>query len=179
MAIDGPYKGFKSKSPISTDGSREIVRIYRKFHPNQVELYTLSKTHERVKRQKYVDIASKKHIKWLLILDSDEFLTTLDSKKFIKELVKTEKECEPGYTFGVSMLDTHQNNYRCFRPRLWYRPELIHYKDRHSEFDAKKLRDIPRDIIEITHSHSCRPEKRQEQQQDYVYRLAVLEQQYC
>jgi hypothetical protein len=178
FAIDGRYKGFNSKSPLSTDGSREVVRTWRRYHPKAVYLYDYPNLYEWQKRQKYVDIVSRKNIDWLLVLDSDEFISVFNQKLFFKELNSIEKlnqDGEMGSIYGIRMYDVEQN-YRVFRPRLWFRPEKIGYKDKHNQFTAKKIMDdISADAIQITHYHGCRSQKRQEQQKDYEYRLESLE----
>jgi hypothetical protein len=181
IAIDGPYKGFKSKSPKkSTDGSREIIRVFKSYSPNSVYLYDYPNLNERCKRQKYVDIAGRKNIDWLLILDSDEYLSTFNAKLFFKALKWIEQENEDnneeeGSTYGILMYDVEQH-YSGFRPRLWYRPKKISYNETHYQFTARKVRNIQPDAIQITHCHQvCRPQKRHEQQLDYEYRLPTLE----
>jgi hypothetical protein len=180
IAIDGIYKGFRSKSLLSTDGSREIVRTWRWYSPNSVYLYDYPNLDERHKRQKYVDIASRKNINWLLILDSDEYLSLFNTRIFFKELrwieLENEGKTEEGSIYGIHMYDAEQK-YRGFRPRLWYRPRKIGYNGKHNKFTgAKKVRDIEVEAIQITHCHkACRPEKRQELQLDYESRLPALE----
>jgi hypothetical protein len=179
IAIDGVYKGFRGKTALSNDGSRDIVKTYKKYHPEQVELHDFPARTERLKRQRYVHYCALRKITWLLVMDSDEYLSLFNTRNFFKELRWIELENEgnqDGSIYGIHMYDVEQK-YRGYRPRLWYRPEKIGYNGKHNQFiGAKKVRNIEPEAIQITHCHqACRPQKRQELQLDYESRLPALE----
>lgn len=187
IAVDGKYKGFgKSRgSKLSDDGSREIIEKWGKrfgFYDNKVAMAYCAGVPEFSKRQMYVDVAAWCNADFLLILDSDEYIKArwghfMEELKLIKELAK-----EDGKICNVAMLDVEQQDYKPMRPRLWYRPEQFFYDDKHNQISRRDRKatgikfDISTELIEIIHSKKdCRSQIRQEQQQDYEYRLEGLE----
>lgn len=154
LAIDGVYKGYPAKNPLSEDGSRELVLDFKQQYPNSVELYDFPHLHERFKRQKYVDIAASQNIPWLIILDSDEYIECKNPQHFLDEL----KLIEDVWVDREKVLADHDAKFiiippvsnvyqiKCVdldglgyvvnaapRPRLWYRPQDMMYT-KHSFF---------------------------------------------
>src|SRR5688500_2664503 len=70
LALDGPYRGYPAKNDLSKDGSREIIYDFQKqYGKDKIELYTFVDLQERHKRQRYIDIAAKQNIPFVIILD--------------------------------------------------------------------------------------------------------------
>ena len=157
LAIDGVYKGYPNDHKLSEDGSREIIEQYITKYPLHIELYDYPNLHERFKRQKYVDIAAKQHIPWLLILDSDEWVDIKKGRveKFIRELKKIADEWydtnienplpmqRVGNVCQVSCIDVQDTDtgvppyFQMLRPRLWYRPQDVVYTTKHYWFKRR------------------------------------------
>lgn len=154
IAIDGVYKGYPAKNPLSEDGSRELVNDFKRQYPNSVELYDYPGLHERFKRQKYVDIAASQNIPFLLILDSDEYIECKNTANFLDELKliqdvwidrdKVIADHDSKFTIIPHVTNAYQ--IKCAdldglgyvinaasRPRLWYRPQDMMYT-KHSFF---------------------------------------------
>jgi hypothetical protein len=188
ILIDGKYKGFNSSSRLSGDYSRLVISKYRELHPDKIELHDAPNLPEWQKRQKYVDIAGQyKKILFLLIIDSDEYIHTIRWRELAQELKKIMKDYPPddyAGMFDVAMYDVEQG-YRGFRPRLWYMPAKMQYHEKHNHFRTVSEaqthspilgQQIRGSCLEIYHcKEGCRAQKRQEQQQDYEYRLEALE----
>lgn len=157
LAIDGKYKGYPIAHDLSEDGSRELVQDYIKKYPGHIELFDYPNEHERFKRQRYVNIAAQQEIPWLLILDSDEWVQIPKVEKFIKELKRIE---EMWYDTNIeNTLPTQRvgnvTTVMCIElgeesnlpiqakmiPRLWYRPQDMHYTTKHYWFARKE--DLP------------------------------------
>jgi len=192
IMIDGIFKGYPDNKPLSYDGSRELIRSYQdRYGEDKIDLYNYPQLHERKKRQKYVDIAAKQQIKFVLILDSDEYVQVKSSVDFLSELRSIEKkwkisnEVQPwhtpriGNTINVQCLDNvpgmNIDSYQS-RPRLWYRPGDMHYTDRHYWWKRKdqvieKGQNFEMALqyqsltfsnnLTILHDHSCRSEDRE------------------
>lgn len=156
IAVDGRYKGYPIDHDLSEDGSREIIEDYRERFPENVSLWDYPNLHERFKRQKYVDIAARESIPYLLILDSDEWIEVARVDKLIKELKHIEEEwydtnienpipvMRVGNVCNVKCIDRGEDNipfHMVPRPRLWYRPQDMHYTTKHYWFARKE--DIP------------------------------------
>jgi len=157
IAIDGKYKGYPAKNDLSEDGSREVIQEFKEqqYPPNAIELFDFPNLHERFKRQKYVDIAAKQQIPFLLILDSDEHIECksvpdfLDELKMIQDVwVDREKVLAAEKYKMMKIIPRVSNVYqiKCVdldhlgyvinaasRPRLWYRPQDMMYT-KHSFF---------------------------------------------
>jgi hypothetical protein len=188
ILVDGKYKGFNSKSRLSGDYSRLLISKYREIYPDKIHLCDAPNLLEWQKRQKYVNVAAKHKIPFLLVMDSDEYIApAVRWRELGRELNQIMRDYPNGAgMFDVSMLDMEQN-YRCYRPRLWYMPERMRYNEKHNQFRvvAEEVQPgrtltlgqmIRGSSIELYHCHQgCRPQKRHEQQLDYEYRLPTLE----
>lgn len=214
LMIDGKYKGYPIDHDLSEDGSRELVQEYIKRYPGHIELFDYPNEHERFKRQRYVNIAAMQEIPWLLILDSDEWIQIPRVEKFIKELKRIEEEWEEtnldpslptqrvGNVCQVMLVELGEAGFPVQTkgtPRLWYRPQDMHYTTKHYWFARKE--DIPdpndaktfrQDNLTVTlnpkykslsihnaciwHTHQYRDEDRERRREYYEYeRLPVLE----
>src|SRR5687768_11039841 len=208
LAIDGKYSGYPAKNALSNDGSRDIVDNYSQMYEGQVELYDYPNLLERQKRQKYVDIAAKQNIPFLFIIDSDEYVESRDPESFIDELkdIETEwklnnkiKTYEINGTLPVGGLPLLSNVHQitsidlnelgypfniAARPRLWYRPQDVHYTTKHYYFkrrdesgDNKSLGEMINNSDKyksynlknmiIYHDHNERSEEREIKRQYY------------
>jgi hypothetical protein len=165
IAIDGVYIGYPDKSPLSDDGSRELVRSYQdRYGKERIELWDFPSLHERFKRQKYVDIASRQGIPFLFILDSDEYVECKSPADFLDELRAIDREWhrreeifkdktipQPdgkatmphiSNVHSVKFIDLTDQGYIINvtpRPRLWYHPGDMEYKGRHYHFGPKRI----------------------------------------
>lgn len=154
LACDGVYTGYPSDHHLSEDGSRQIIEDFIKQYPTHIELRDYSNLLERVKRQRYVDLAASQGIPWLLIMDSDEYVQIIKPKAFIEELVYCESKWKEtnltpppgtkskvGNVFMVKSIDVDNNtgipSAIHNRPRLWYRPEDMYYTTKHYYFARK------------------------------------------
>ncbi len=186
IAIDGRYRGYDESKPdiseyrTSTDGSYQLIEQYAKKFPT-VNTVTPVTFDEREKRQKYVDIASMLDRDFILIIDSDEWFEVLYWEKLLTELDNIIKyRVNTGVdnnVFSVHYVDVGNNNQPQYRKRLWYRPELMQYGDRHWKFNIRgEVRPFSSNIIQIWHDPAgCRSVERQELQRDYEARLGYLE----
>jgi len=186
IAIDGRYYGYPSKSYLSTDGSRELIQ---QSYPNTiVELYDFPNLPEWQKRQKYVDIVAKQHIPFLLIIDSDEWFEPRPKWEKLKQQLNYIMKYEPdnGNIYSIKCVDLDVdifgNQYTGLRPRLWFKPEEVEYKEKHYMFhkrqgvDNKKpfraSKTIPSDIIQMFHNPTdSRTPKRLKKRLMYEKRL--------
>jgi hypothetical protein len=158
LACDGVYKGYPIDHPLSEDGSRQIIQTLQEEHgPDKIELYDFPNLHERFKRQKYVDIAAKQEIPFLLIVDADERVECKNIPAFLDELkmiqdvwVDREKVLLAANRDNDKMIPYASNVYHikfadldglgyiinaASRPRLWFRPQDMRYTT-HSFFRA-------------------------------------------
>jgi hypothetical protein len=189
IAIDGRYRGYDESKPDiseyrrSTDGSYELIEQYANKFPT-VNTVTPVTFDEREKRQKYVDIASMLGCNFILIINSDEWFEVLYWEKLLSELENIILKYKENVgvdnnnnnVFSVHRVDVGNNNQPQYRKRLWYRPELMQYGDRHWKFNIRgEVRPFSSDIIQIWHDPAgCRSAERQKLQRDYESRLGYL-----
>ncbi len=215
IAIDGKYKGYPIDHDLSEDGSRELIQEYiQRYSDLHIQLFDYPNLHERFKRQKYVNIAASQEIPWLLILDSDEYLQVSRVDKLIKELKHIEEEWHDtnienplpvqrvGNVCQVMCFDIGESGlpgHSVARPRLWYRPQDMHYTTKHYWFARKdevpdptktenfrqdnlsvifnsKYKSLSVNNMVIWHSHENRTEDREMRRRYYEFeRLPKLE----
>jgi hypothetical protein len=126
--VDGRFPMYPGTSELSTDGSREIVKQY----PN-AELADCFGD-EVEKRNRYLELAARDGIKYVLIIDADEWLSYKDWQLF-------RKECESLATpsiYRMFAFDGVEGFYR--QPRLVHHPELFEYFLSHCVFRFKPTR---------------------------------------
>ena len=214
IAIDGKYRGYPIDHDLSEDGSREYIMQYIMQYPDKIGLIDYPNQHERFKRQQYVDIAAQQGIPWLLILDSDEWIEVKRVEKFIQELKRIETEWHDtnidnplptqrvGNVCQVMSIDVTESGlpgHMVARPRLWYRPQDMHYTTKHYWFARKedvpnpdetsnyrqdnnalifnsKYKSLSINNMVIWHSHEERTEDREKRRRLYEFeRLPKLE----
>ena len=187
IGIDGKYRGYDQEgSAGSKDGSYELIEWLRKQNKIEVINTTTPVTfNERDKRQKYIDVAADRGLTFCLILDSDESLKVNWKAFFEEELTKIVESNYTNNIYTVKCTDLDIDGkggwYVGYRPRLWYKPELMHYTTRHSLFESKIPMKGPRravsdNVIEIYHSQTqCRSSDRISKQKDYELQLEALE----
>lgn len=181
-AVDGVYRGFPAKAPLSTDGSRELIEAFSNKHPFRISRRDAPNLDERVKRQMYVTMATMVRADFLLILDADEWVECQDWPAFWQELYAIKNTGFRSNIFGVRMLDYLNDGKTLeqdsFRPRLWYRPEEISYTDTHWSFarvkdsyissrNALGMQEKLQSPLVIRHDHCCNDDKREDQRHDY------------
>jgi len=215
LAVDGKYKGYPIDHDLSEDGSRELIMDYARRYPGLVQLYDYPNDHERFKRQKYVNLAAEQEIPWLFILDSDEWIQVPKVERFIKELKRIEEDWyetnienalptqRVGNVVTVMCVELGQDSGLPVQtkgvPRLWYRPQDMHYTTKHYWFARKedipdpnktenfrqdnlslilgaKYKSLSVSNIVIWHSHQDRDDDREKRRKYYEYeRLPKLE----
>jgi len=214
IAIDGKYKGYPIDHDLSEDGSREVIQDYISKYPGHIELFDYPNDHERFKRQRYVNIAAQQEIPWLLILDSDEWIQIPKVERFIRELKRIEEEWHDTNIENVLPTQRVGNvvQIMCVElsgealpintkpiPRLWYRPQDMHYTTKHYWFARKedipdpnkvdnyrqdnlavilnpKYKSLSVNSAVIWHSHQDRDEDRENRRRYYEFeRLPALE----
>jgi hypothetical protein len=219
LCLDGKYRGYPIDHDLSEDGSRELILDYAKRYPGLVELYDFPNLHERFKRQRYVNLAAQQEIPYIIIMDSDEWIQIARVEKFIKELKHIEEEWHDtnidnplpvqrvGNVCQVPCVDVAINDstgkpmpgHMMARPRLWYRPQDMHYTTKHYWFARKdevpnpdatanfrqdnldiifnsKYKSLSVSNIVMWHSHQNRTEDRENRRRYYEFeRLPKLE----
>lgn len=194
IAIDGRYKGYPDKSPLSTDGSRDIIRAYQdKYGESKISLHDYPNLLERRKRQKYIDISESLEASFLLIVDSDDWVECRRPIDFLSDLRRFEKEWKfsnetvpwqlprIGNIINVPLSNNGSPNLVDI-PRLWYRPQDMEYTGRHYWF-KRKDQDIPAkgmnfeqafqykalrcESIIMKHDHYCKSAERNEKRKIY------------
>lgn len=201
IAIDGLCKGFdnndnndnNNNNIKSTDGSYELIEWFKKQKNTIKVINTVTPTvmSERDKRQMYVDIAAKQKIDFLLIVDCDEYFHVINWKKLFEELETIKNSHKKGGVFSIfsTNVDTSGTKQKYsatgYWPRLWYRPEQMHYTTAHNRFKRRdsddirtgdSIRELSDEIIEMHHNPTdCRPAERLEKRRHYKSILGVLE----
>jgi hypothetical protein len=158
LCLDGKYAGYPERAPLSTDGSREVVFDYQeRYGKDKFQLFDFPNLQERYKRQKYVDLAADQGYKFLLIIDSDEFVVCKKPAELVEEISaidtmwhrrKAIDNQPPGtppisgiekipHIANVHMVRGVEANNEGYivnfaqRPRLWHRPQEMHYTTKH------------------------------------------------
>lgn len=203
FGIDGRYFGYGDKwekdyehwptFALSTDGSRRVLDWFRnsQYAIKVVQEHVKKPIPERQKRQMYVDMAAEEGCDAILIIDADEYFEPrVKWKKLALELERIRTyNLHKGNVFCIKCVDLDNdgagNQYKGPRPRIWFNPQDMEYKDRHYKFGRKDSDDpatgyhvgtLPEDIIQIYHNpKDCRSESRLEKQRDYESRLSNLE----
>lgn len=136
-AVDGRFKNFKGKEPLSTDGSREYLQTFK-----HIQLIDAPDLEEVDKRNVYLRACKED---FLLRIDSDEWLEG-DWSEFRKEISNKVKE-ENGLGYYLLMHDLARKDtayYEKERAGEWkhwqcvgyFQPHRIKYKHSHDWFEA-------------------------------------------
>lgn len=138
ITIDGKFKEFEGDYGISIDGSREVVESF----PN-TRYYCYPNITEIEKRNKYLEIAAKLGIDFLIVIDSDEY-AVIDKEELRRNLffIKTGKELSESCNefipevYGVKMFDEQYEKQNMiierYNERLLYKPGYLRYSAIHS-----------------------------------------------
>lgn len=127
---------------------------------------------EGQKRNLYLYICKEFGIDWLLILDSDEYVTiTGDFRKSMMDILDTERN---HYVYDI-MARRNPADYVKYdpRPRLWYEPWNMRYKECHccySRVDGK-IRKSERPCVEgivMEHDKDLRSKKHNSDWKQFV-----------
>lgn len=151
LAIDGAFpficdlhKKDENFSPLSTDGSREVLQEFadqqRKDNGSRAIKVIIDNcvANEFTKRNRYLEICSWFEFKGLIILDSDEYFDFVGIEQWIKfkenwkqAVIKTEGDHN---VFGLNtVVDLYGRTVPY--PRLWYNPfEMRYHKYSHYKF---------------------------------------------
>lgn len=156
--IDGRFFAHRGE-PLSTDGSREIVNSF-----DRVVTLDLPDLTEAQKRNGYLWLSKKYDIEWLLILDSDEYVTVFGDWKY--DALQKKDLVHNHYIYDIQSRRFPADYVKYDpRPRLWYDPEGFEYTSCHCCYHRKdnKQRLSERPIVDnifIEHDKSLRSEQR-------------------
>ena len=125
IIIDGKFALNPSKQELSDRGLREGILSYE-----NVILLDYPNLSEPEKRQKYLD---NNPCKYLIIIDSDEFIISADWDKFYNKI----QELEDGIHHIMFKVD--DNDGATSYPRLWVNPQDWKYVKCHNIFKNDKL----------------------------------------
>lgn len=156
VCVDGRFKHYRADTPLSDDGSRELVKSY-----DNAVLIDVPDAYEIEKRTAYIDFCRKRFnnfepIDYLLIIDSDEYVFEYDEKIWEKELTDINVGDTPYHQYNVFavMLEINSGKYQhivhefvkgnppqvsrerqfAHSPRLWHRPYEMEYNVTHYNF---------------------------------------------
>jgi hypothetical protein len=137
ICIDGKFSHYPSKSLLSTDGSREVVKSF-----SNAKLVDFPNQYEHVKRQKYCELCGKYNVDVLIIADSDEYVIKGSSfEKFRVNLqrivIERDKGRFPVYDIQEQTWGSYGDQFQR-KPRVWYKAQDMHYiQGRHFVFRHK------------------------------------------
>ena len=162
--------------------------------------------HERFKRDSYLKIAASQSIKFIAIVDSDEWVQSHNPAELLDEIraidiawherEKLDKEQYPpianinqvpkiSNVHMINCVDKDNDGYivnAVQRPRLWYRPQDMHYTTKHYYWVSKQVPEASEGIegnkrvlaqtavglksfvihnLQMFHSHDMRSEDRE------------------
>jgi len=138
ITIDGKFKEFDEDYDVSIDGSREVVESY----PN-TKYYCYPNITEIEKRNKYLEIAAKFGIDFLIVIDSDEY-AVIDKEEMRRNLrfIKAGKELSEACNqfipevYGIKMFEEQYEKQNIiverYNERLLYKPGYLRYSAIHS-----------------------------------------------
>ena len=124
IIIDGKYKLNPNKQELSDKSLREAILNY----PN-ITLIDSPNLMEHEKRQKYLNTDKK----YLIIIDSDEFIISADWEKFYDRIQSLEQGIHHVF------FQTDNNGGVSTYPRLWVNPKDWEYVRCHNIFKNNKL----------------------------------------
>lgn len=176
VTYDGRYKDFEYPCDLSDDGTREIAQSF----PN-IKLVDAGGLTEVAKRNKYFEDFDPTKYKFLLAMDSDEYI-----KKGWEELLIELDELYDKYVDGDNPLAfyvqvfTPHNNIFDPRPRFWINAQNIIMGPRHYQYYNKKNRlllPIVDDVksVKILHDYKLRYPSYIDLSMEYKKRLVASE----
>jgi len=121
------------KYPLSTDGSREVVKSYKSDNAILLDAPDLR---ESEKREFYIDVARQYQVDCILTLDSDEYVWYAEWEKFRRDAFNKMVVRDRGL-WNIYNIDTREDRSFMPRPRLWYKPWELNYGLTHYEFYRK------------------------------------------
>lgn len=161
--VDGRWKSYPGKTPLSEDGARELIQ---KSH--DCILIDNPDLQEYQKRNKYIELAKKLGFDYCLVLDSDEYLAYLDYDEFVSNLGEN-------LTYTIPQLDENDGINR-YNLRL-HSTKCYHY-DRHNSlwFDLNPVDLSKNPIINgvlVEHDKQFRDKKRETINQIYYEKYQI------
>lgn len=134
LMIDGRFFAHRGE-PLSTDGSRELMNSY----DNIISL-DLPDLTEAQKRNGYLWLCKEHNIEWLLILDSDEYVTTFGDWKY--DVLHKMDLVHNHYIYDIQSRRFPADYVKYDpRPRLWYDPEGFEYTTCHCCYHRKDKKE--------------------------------------
>ncbi len=179
FCVDGRFLGFDYPTPLSTDGSRELVMEYE----NTV-LIDAPDLKEINKRQIYLDKTKEHDIDLLLVLDSDEF-AECDNWSLFEEYCRSEYKINNKQTtqFGVLVenANTYGRNQFDPRPRIFANPWDIKHTDHRTFVTKSNSRPVGTTCViegagfKLRHNYTLRHESYNELRLSYQKQLVESE----
>lgn len=178
------FIGFPVEIPESFERTRKLVHrlhnrglmppmIFDRF-PTINHFYNYEYKREWQLRQEVLHICEMRRPDFLLIIDSDEYLTG-NFEEFDRNITKAKKEFPDDNVFGINC--TYQGGWQHF-PRLWRNPHNMMYKFSHYRFINKgelnhyyddyedPIRKVV-DGVKIIHDHDLRTEEQNKASREY------------
>jgi len=132
--VDGRYEGFQSDHDVSQDNTEDLLKSY----PNVV--YDKFGFNTQInKRNRYLELADKDKMDFLMVLDTDDYLHKAKIyqkwNKFYKQLEKRKDELLFNMLFWMN--PTHAKNWNQYQDNTWvsytrvYNPSRIRYAITH------------------------------------------------
>jgi hypothetical protein len=203
IGVDGKFYGYGSEAVKSTDGSYELIEEFKKREEQRIKVIntvTPTPMREREKRQLYVDIAAKIGCEFLIVIDADDYFgpdvnwnaffeqelprirKSSDRTNNLVHYIKSVEITTTNTTTNTTTTTTTTSS-TTFRPRLWYKPELLHYTTRHYVFERRdkipvigESERISEDVMQLYHNpNDCRCHDRLEKRRVYSDNLEYFE----
>jgi len=175
--IDGRFKAMAGNCNSSDDGSWELVLKYNYQYPNGY-----NNALEPEKRNTYLSMAEKYNDDYLLVIDSDEWISG-DIQTF-KHNLGTVMLLESPDDEGVYSVDyVNQDNKADIKPRIFRKPGNLRYWEAHNMLQKIDTKRIFRPSVEcplikgivMHHDHKLRTIEREQQIQEYQKWLFAYE----
>ena len=137
IAVDGKYKGYPAKNPISSDQCIDLIKAFQ----TPYVYYNGADLNQNEKRQIYFNVSNRFDLDCLIVMDSDEYfihdktnwpLFMEDLEQKIKDNAHTWRHayCIPVYLKDKGTQQMEQGYYENL-PRIFYRPWELRYVDDH------------------------------------------------
>lgn len=161
--VDGRWKSYPGDTPISDDGSRELIQ-----NSHDCILIDNPDLIEYKKRNAYIGLAKNLGFDYCLVLDSDEYVEYLDYDEFMSQLGQ-----DPTYT--VPQIDENDGFSR-YNLRL-HSTKCYHF-DRHNQiwYDLQPIDLSQNQIINgilVRHDKSHRDHKRDVENQVFYEKNTI------
>jgi len=174
--IDGRFKAMEGETNIGNDGSWQEVLKYK----NTVENGN-NNCLEPEKRSIYLTMAEQYNDDYLLVIDSDEWITG-DIETFRSNLLKVIESPNDEGVYCIDYLN-QDNTPNDVKPRIFHKPGNLRYWETHNMLQKQDTKRIFRPSTEcpvvkgitMHHDHKLRTLERENQIQEYQKWLFAYE----